>query len=119
MLVLLDLLEHGLPPLLDLAQALLECVDAASHQAQVVAGLLAGGAPGPEQLGAAERPELLERAARVVQQAMLLLLAGQSVELGVDAAQLRREGLQPLAGDRVLSAERLFVQDGDRTHGIP
>ena len=69
-------------------------------------------------VGGAERPELLECAAHVVQQAMLLSLAGQSVELGVDAAQLLREALQLLARERVLLSECLFVQDGDGAHGF-
>ena len=116
--LLLDLVEQSVSSFLDLAQALLERLDATSRQADVVGALEVGRALAPEQTGTAQLAELVERGARLVQRLVLLALARQSVQLAVDGAQIAHEPVQLLASVRELRTKRLFVEGCDRIHWI-
>ena len=109
-------LEDGLAAVLDLAHALLEDVHAAAHAAQLI---LAGWrrALAPEEPGAADPRELLERGARVLQQAMLPALGRQIVELAVDRAQIADETVELLVRAlRELREQRLLILCGFGVH---
>jgi len=114
----IDFAEQRVAPVLDLAEALLEGVDAAADEPQMV-GALALRTLAPEQSGAAELTQLLEPAAHVLQQQVPLSLAGERVQLAVHGAQLLHQPIQLLASLGELCAQRVFVEGCDRFHWIP
>src|SRR6185437_1042848 len=70
----------------------------------------------PEQLRAAELAQLAQGIANVVQQAVLLALSRQSLQLRIECAQLSYQGVDrlllraELRDERVLSLQRLVVR---------
>src|SRR5262249_47008839 len=118
-LLALDLLEDGLAPVLDLADLLLEALDEAADAAHVVLARRRGRALAPEEGGAADLPELLQRPAHVVQQAMLPAVRGEVLELAVDPGQVVHERVEPRAGLCELREEPLLILAGHGIHELP
>jgi hypothetical protein len=116
--LLLDLFEQGLSAILDLAQLLLEDVDAAPHAADVILARATSRAVAPEELGSTELAELLQRTAHVVQQSMLLAFGRQAVQLAVDRAEIAHETVELLAGLCELREKRLLILACYGVHGI-
>jgi hypothetical protein len=75
----------------------------------VIAAVAPGGTGVPEQSGRTHLAELFERAACPVQQAILVAISGQLLQLAVDGVQVPHEAIQPLASLLELRSERLVV----------
>jgi hypothetical protein len=92
----LELVQQGLPAGFDRREALLELIDARSHDAYALLALVARAVVAPEEVCGAELFELLERTAGFVQQIVLLTFPGQLFQLGIDDPELAGQAVQSL-----------------------
>jgi hypothetical protein len=81
----------------------------APNPTKVIGGFTVGGESTPEEFARAERAELLEPAAHLVECLVLAPLGGQFFQLSVDGVQLAHESIQPLARFLELHPEDFFV----------
>src|SRR5690606_13111104 len=102
-----DLVGNGLAAALDLGNARRERVEARAHGCHMPLDVGALGLRAPEELGGAERRELLERAASDADELVLLALRGELLELTVDRAQALLETAELLLGRLDLRAQWL------------
>ena len=112
MLFLVDLFAGALSARFQLAHAALEGGDTSAHPTQLILTGRDCLRSTPEQLRAPELAELAQGVADLVQQAVLVALARESLQLRIEYPQLADQGIDRLLRRAELRDERLLILQG-------